>query len=59
MCEYPIICGLQFFRNKAGERVEERRLSRRDNCELGSDRSRTHGMNTCLARSNSEKSRRR
>ena len=55
MCEYPIICGLQFFRDKAGERVEQRRLSHRYNCEIGRDRGRIDGKNTCLARSNSEK----
>src|SRR5277367_6175242 len=51
-----IVPGLQLVRYKPGERVEHGRLSRLDNFEVGWNVSRTHGKNTCLARSNSEKS---
>ena len=59
MCENAIIRGLQLLGDKPGERVEQSRLSLRNDYKVGSSRFRAHGRNTCLARSNSEKSRRR
>jgi 4-phytase/acid phosphatase len=57
--ENPIVRGPQLFRDEASERVEHGRLSRRDNLEVGWSGYRPYGKNTCLARSNSEKSLRR
>jgi len=54
-----IVCSLQFVRDKSSKRVEHRRLSHWDYFEIGWIVSCTHGRSTCLARSNSEKSRRR
>jgi hypothetical protein len=59
MREHAIIRSLQFIGHKPGEGIEHRRLSRRRNFGVGCPGGRTHGRNTCLARSNSEKSRRR
>ena len=59
MRENAIVLGLQLFGHKAGKRVEERWLFCCDDENLGINWVRTHGGNSCLARSNSEKSRRR
>jgi hypothetical protein len=59
MREDAIIGDLQVISHKRGETGEHRRLSHRDCFEIGWNRSRTHGRNTCLVRPNSEKSRRR